>query len=271
MTHIEITSRKNKLISDMCKLSDKRERDNTGLFLAEGIKLLEESVLSGCCIEKLFFTEKALKAYGNKISNASALENYLVTDEVYSKLSQESAPQGIMCCIKQNSISSLSDEEIRNGKFLILEDVQNPLNIGAIFRCAYSMGFTKVIMSDKCADPYGPKAVRAAMGSLFKLQLFRTESVTESIDRIKSFGNRVFCTALSKDSLVLGSFDFIPTDSIIIGNEGHGVSDNTLLHSTNSIYIPMNINAESLNAATAAAIVLWEMNKNTLININEKS
>jgi TrmH family RNA methyltransferase len=266
MTHIEITSRKNSLISETCKLTDKRERDKTGLFLAEGIKLLEEAVLSGCIIEKLFYTDKALKTYGSQLEKAGAEQCYLVSDEVYAKLSQESAPQGVMCCIKQNISPTLTKEEYTSGKFLILEDVQNPLNIGAIFRCAYSMGYTKIIMTDKCADPYGPKTVRAAMGSLFKIQLYRTQNICETIDNIKSSGNRVFCTALAKESLVLGNFDFHPNDSVIIGNEGHGISDDTLSHSTNSIFIPMNKNAESLNAATAAAIVLWEMNKNSLIN-----
>jgi TrmH family RNA methyltransferase len=104
------------------------------------------------------------------------------------------------------------------------------------------------------------------MGSLFKIQLYRTQNICETVDNIKSSGNRVFCTALAKESLVLGNFDFHPNDSVIIGNEGHGISDDTLSHSTNSIFIPMNKNAESLNAATAAAIVLWEMNKNSLIN-----
>ncbi len=265
MTYTEITSRKNKLISDIAQLSDKKQRDNMGMFLAEGVKLLSEAVISGCCIEKLFFTKKALGLYENEINHANAKENYLVTDEVYAKLSDENAPQGILCCIAHGTKQVLTEEHYKNGGFLILEDLQNPLNIGAIFRCAFSMGITDIIMTDKCADPYGPKSVRAAMGSLFKLNIFRTDSLVSDIEKLKSFGNRVFCTALDKNSVKLGSVDFLASDNIIIGNEGHGVSEATLNVTDNSIYIPMNKGAESLNAATAAAIVMWEMKKHILL------
>ncbi len=265
MTYTEITSRKNKLISDIAQLSDKKQRDNMGMFLAEGVKLLSEAVISGCSIEKLFFTKKSLVLYEREINNAKAKENYLVTEEVYAKLSDENSPQGVLCCIALNTNKVLAEEEYKKGGFLILEDLQNPLNIGAIFRCAYSMGITDIIMTDKCADPYGPKAVRAAMGALFKLNIFRTDSLASDIEKLKSLGNRVFCTALDKNSMKLGTFCFTDSDSIIIGNEGHGVSEEMLSISDNSIYIPMNEGAESLNAATAAAIVMWEMKKQTLI------
>ncbi len=264
MTYTEITSRKNKLICDISLLTNKKQRESMRLFVAEGIKLLTEAIISGSSIEKLFFTDKALKLYEKEISSANAKENYLVTDEVYAKISDESSPQGILCCIALEDDRPITDEDYKRGGFLILEDIQNPLNIGAIFRCAYSMGVTNIIMTDKCACPYGPKSVRAAMGSLFKLNIYITHSLKEDIIKLKSFGNRVFCTALNKDSLKLGSITFSPSDCIIIGNEGHGVSEQTFNACDNSLFIPMNEGAESLNAATAAAIVMWEMKKHTL-------
>lgn len=267
MPYTEITSRKNRIILEAsCLCVDKKARDKSGLFPAEGIKLLEEALICGLKVDKLFFTQKALDLYINTIERTECAQKFLVTDEVYAKLSDESAPQGIFACIEKPVCGNLSDEELTCGDFVLLEDVQNPLNIGAILRCCYSMGFEKVVFSKACADIYNPKCVRAAMGSLFKITPFFSDNMPELALRIANAGNRVFCTCLNKNSLVLGDISFKPGDCFAIGNEGHGVSESLMKSCSDSLIIPMNSGAESLNAATAAAIVMWEMKKNTLCN-----
>ncbi len=269
MEYSYISSRKNEKIIFASKLCDKKHRDREKLFFVEGAKLLEEVLLSGLSVRYLFFTEKALDKYSSLLENAKACENILVTDEVFQKLSCEEAPQGIFSVISTPDGAVFSEEELNEGSFLILEDVQNPLNIGAVFRCAYSLGADKLVLTRGCADIYNPKVLRGAMGSIFKAKFIVCDDILLFIADQMQRGNRVICTALSKDSQMLGSFDFKDGDSIVIGNEGRGISQGTLDLCKNSIIIPMLQGAESLNAATACSVVLWEKNKGKLISLNK--
>lgn len=265
MNYTEITSRKNKIVLQAASLcSDKKARDERNLFVLEGIKLLQEAILSKLMIKELFFTHSAFEKYRKTIEGVSCSEKYLVTDEVYDKLSGESAPQGVFACCEKPASFTFTENEAADGSFVFLEDIQNPLNIGAVLRCCYSMGFEKVVFSPKCADIYSPKCARAAMGSLFKIKPFFASDMTSAVKLTVSSGKRVFCTMLCQDSKKLGQIKFVANDSFVIGNEGHGVSAELEKECTCGLYIPMNDGAESLNAATAAAIVMWEMKKDFL-------
>ncbi|MBQ8759504.1 MAG: RNA methyltransferase, partial [Clostridia bacterium] len=254
-----------KTVTDTAELSkSKKARDASGVFTIEGIKLFDEAVLSGMEIKSVFFTEKALSIYGAKLEGLTNAEHYLVTDEVYEKLSDESAPQGILAIVKKPLSEDFTEASLKEGSFVLLEDIQNPLNIGAILRCCYSMGFEKVVFSEGCADVYSPKCARAAMGSLFKIKAYFSDDLSETARALSEHGCRVFCTSLGERSVKLGSFDFVSSDCFVIGNEGHGASDTLMNACSHSLFIPMNEGAESLNAATAAAIVMWEMKKDTL-------
>ena len=259
-SYSEITSRKNEKIIWASKLCDKKKRDAEGIFVTDGIKLLEEAILSGLVIEKVFFTSKALTQYQETLEKADAKEYILVSDEVFEKLTEESSPQGVFSVIRKHDRFSFSDESIKNGGFIILDDIQNPLNLGAIFRCAYSLGSTKIILSRGCADVYNPKTLRCAMGSIFKCEFEVCDDICAFIEKLKENGN-VYCTHLHSNSHVLGTFSFKKGDSIVMGNEGHGISESVLGACTGSVIIPMNEGAESLNAAAASAIIIWEMNK----------
>lgn len=267
-SYSEITSRKNEKIIWASKLSDKKLRDEENLFVTDGSKLLEEAILSGLTAEKIFFTKKALSRYSDLLERADAREYVLVTDEVFEKLSDESAPQGIFSVIRKPAFLPFGEAGLNEGGFVILDDIQNPQNLGAIFRCAYSLGATKLVLSRGCADVYNRKTLRSAMGSIFKCSFFVYDDISQFINLLTQKGNRVFCTRLHSDSLSLGLFKFENTDSIVMGNEGHGVSDKVAQVCTDSVIIPMTAGAESLNAATAAAIIMWEMNKAKITNEN---
>lgn len=260
-SYSEITSRKNENIIWASKLGDKKHRDKEGVFFAEGIKLLEEAILSHLNIEKIFFTQKALSLYGDILEKSGSDEYILVTDDVFEKLTDEMAPQGIFTVIKKPKSHIFSEDSINEGGFIMLEDIQNPQNLGAIFRCAYSLGGKKIVLSGKCADVYGPKTLRSGMGSIFRSEFIICDDIHTFIEGQKSVGNKVYCTHLHSESLKLGSFSFKASDSIVIGNEGHGVSDKTVSICDGSVIIPMVEGAESLNAATASSIIIWEMNK----------
>jgi len=261
-----ISSRKNEKIISASKLSDKKARDKEGLFFVEGAKLLEEANLEGLTVRTMFFTEDAYERYKALIDSTECNEKLLVTSEVYEKITDETSPQGIFAVIKKPSACIFNASDLKQGGFLILEDVQNPLNIGAIFRCAYALGTSKIILSKGCADVYNPKVLRSAMGSIFKARFTYVDSVYGFIKDQLTVGNRVLCTALKEDSAALGSFPFLDGDNVVIGNEGNGVKDETINLCKNSIIIPMTEGAESLNAATACSVMLWEMNKQKLID-----
>ncbi len=260
--YTQITSRKNSTVietAELCK--SKKARDAKGVFAIEGFKLFEEAVLSGMKVESVFFTEKAMNTCRGLLEKVLEANFYMVTDEVYAKLSDESSPQGILAVIKKPEPEIFTADSLKEGGFVILEDIQNPLNIGAILRCCYSLGFEKVVFSGGCADIYSPKCARAAMGSLFKIKAYFSDNLSDTASRIVSQGNRIFCTGLGERSTKLGEVEFVPSDSFVIGNEGHGATDELMNSCTHSLFIPMNPGAESLNAATAAAIVMWEMRK----------
>jgi len=266
MNYIEITSRKNPKITEAALLRDKKARDEKGLFFTEGAKLLEEVCLAKLKVQKVFFTKAALEKYEALLESVPGAEMYLTDDSVYDKLTSEIAPQGIFAVAEKKKDRSFSEDELKEGGFILLEDVQNPSNLGAIIRCAFSLGATKLILTHSCADPYNPKTVRSAMGSLFKADFSYCTSMPDMADKLTSLGVRVICTALREKSEKLGSFAFNDSDCIIIGSEGHGASKETIQSSTASLVIPMNENAESLNAATAAAIVIWEMKRSSFSN-----
>ena len=262
----EITSRKNQAVLDAAALStDKKYRDRYGLFPAEGAKLLYEALDAGLCVKSVFFTHAASERYGDLLSRVQNAALYRVTDEVFAKLSTESAPQGIYACLEEPPFGVLSDEEIAHGGFVILDALQNPSNIGAVLRSAYALGAARVLISPGCADLYAPKTVRAAMGSLFRITPYFTEDLPETLRRFASVGIRVFCTRLDKNSRQLGTVAFRESDCFVVGNEGHGVSPAVADACPHCLYIPMQPGAESLNAAAAAALVMWEMKKNTLL------
>lgn len=261
-----ITSRKNEKIIGASKLCDKKFRDREGLFCAEGAKLLDEIIKSEMEIECIFFTQKALDVYEKLLQEAKSKQYYLVTDEVYEKFSSESAPQGIFVCAKKKPHPTLSDEIYSKGSFIILEDIQNPQNLGAILRCAYSLGGKKIILTRSCADVFSPKTLRSAMGSAFKCDIYFTDDICQSIERLRQLGKNVYCTHLHSQSLTIGSFSFKEDDSVVIGNEGRGVSNGVVEKCTSSVIIPMYRGAESLNAATASSIIIWEMNKSKLLS-----
>ncbi len=265
MNFAEITSRKNEKIIWASKLSDKKTRDKEKVFFTEGAKLLEEVILSGLCIKRLFFTKKAHDSFGTLLDKAACDECYLVSDEVYEKITDETSPQGIFACIEKPDSVVFSDSDIKNGSFIILEDIQNPQNLGAIFRCAHSLGASRLMLSSRCADVYSPKTLRSSMGSVFKCDFSVCDDLPQFIEKLKSQGNDVYCTHLHSKAKTLGSFDFKPSDSLVIGNEGNGISKQVLDCCTHSVIIPMVKNAESLNAATASSILIWEMNKNKLL------
>ncbi len=266
-----ITSKANPLIVKTAKLEDKKHRESQGLFRFDGIKLFCEAALSGLSVEYALVRQsnrdRIVSELEGRLSELDArreLELTLLGDAAFDRLSLESSPEGIICVAKYIDNFKKTDKinaEAVKGKAIILQSVRDPGNLGTVLRCADAFGVKNVILSRDCADIFNPKTVRGAMGALFRENITVCTDICGSVEALRAGGRRVFATALHRDSLRLGDFELLPSDIFVIGNEGHGVSEDMLEACGETVYIPMCSGAESLNAGVAASVCMWELSK----------
>ncbi len=265
-----ISGKNNPTITDISKLSAKKYRMQNKLFVCDGVKLFLEAVKYGACIRYIVLDNNAelskevaecVRKCANNGAKILCVESY-----VFEKISSENAPQGIITVCefyteRHTFSANVKNDEICEKKAMILESVRDPGNIGAIFRNAVALGIEKMIISSDCADIYSQKVVRASMGAIFKLDIYVVDDLIETVENIKAGGRRVIATALNDKALVLGKDRVSADDVIILGNEGHGMSQKLIDSCTDVLFIPMNENTESLNVAMASAIIMWEISK----------
>ncbi len=248
-----ITSKNNPSVMKAAKLSDKKYRERTGAFAFEGIKLFREAMAAGAEFLEVFVTEAAYEKYPEDMKLAEPVL-HIVSDAVYEKLSFEQAPQGIFCVV-----SYFTPAKAKQDAFvLFLDGVADPGNFGAVLRSADAFGVDAVYVGKTCADLYNPKTVRACMGSLFRVEVRRCEALTEEIHDLREHGFRIYATTLDARSEDIRQIDLTGKIGFVIGNEGHGVSKEVSEACTGSVIIPMREGPESLNAAVASGVVMWE-------------
>lgn len=255
-----ITSKNNPAVVAAAKLSDKKYRERTQTFAFEGIKLFMEAFSAGVRFSRVFATEDAYGKYGEALSALPVGVLSVVSDAVYEKLSFEHAPQGIFCVAEYFSVQPSEDASF----VILLDGVADPGNFGAVLRSAEAFGVDTVYMGKNGADLYNPKTVRACMGSLFRTEIKRSEDIVGEIARLQKDGFRIFATALDKRSLDIRKVDFSGKIGFVIGNEGHGVSPEAIEACDGTVIIPMCEGPESLNAAVASSVVMWEAARNRL-------
>ena len=263
-----ITSSQNKYVSLARALSERKQRQKNSLYRFDGIKLMCEAVKKGVEIEFLLISEGACETVSERARALYSIELsalnckvILLSDSVFEKISEENAPEGVITVAKYDRAKHTEAAEIKIGQnenILILESVRDPQNVGAILRTAAAFSVDRVIMGKDCADIYSSKTVRASMGAVFSMRIDRVESVPEAIGSLRAQGRRVFAAALDERAERLGKAEFSRGDCVVIGNEGHGLTKSTLEASDASVYIPMADGVESLNAAVAASVLMWE-------------
>ena len=268
-----ITSRQNRIVVDTVKLGEKKARESVGLFRFDGVKLLEEALLKGVVIKRILLCQSKAEAILQRLGACEdKLEGIAVSvleDSVFSKVSEESAPEGVICVAefpKRHVRRAGKDELLETAKdksrrVLLLESVRDPGNMGTVMRSAAAFGVDTMVISRDCADVYNPKTVRGAMGALFKMNIFVFEDIKEAIECLRENGRRVYAAALDKSAVRLDEVSFDKGDAVIIGNEGHGLTSETVSACDRSLYIPMEEGSESLNAAIAASVIMWNMYK----------
>lgn len=241
-----------------------REKDSfrklEGLFFIEGARLCADAALSSVKIKELYVTESARLKYSEYVRLAEnvAERSFLVSEEVAEKLSDTKNTQGVFCICKMLDKNTNIGKIKYNGKYIALENVSNPSNFGAVVRTAEAVGLDGVIVSGGC-DIYNPKSQRAAMGSLFRLNIVEVDDLPDFLKSLAENGMSVYAGVPDSDAEKITEVDMKNGVVTIIGNEGNGISDATKQASTKLVTIPMQGRAESLNAAAAASIMIWEM------------
>ncbi len=258
-----LKSRTGETVTRLAKLKDGKYRTEFGLYLAEGVKLTEEAldcVDRGLAVETVVVSEDGLEngriLAALEKAGARGVPIKLTSPEAFEKISTEKAPQGILTVLRGNG-AAVPLELQPEGRYLLLDSIQDPGNLGTVLRSAVAFGCDGLILSG-CADPTGPKTVRASMGALFRCPVLVTEDLPETVGQLRRMGHRVLATALGENDMLLGREELRPGDCVVIGNEGHGVGAETIEACDGVLRIPMAPGAESLNASVAASVVLWE-------------
>lgn len=259
---VHITSRQNPLVKEVQKLRAKPAyRRQQGVFLAEGHKLCADAADAGAQILWAVCSDQAQQRYPEacRLVLSAAARSYTATDEVFLKLSGQKAPQGVLCGVAEQSVLAPLDQLDVNKSYLLLEQVSDPGNVGTILRTAAALGLGGILLDSGCADCLGDKAVRASMGSIFKLPVYRVDSAPDTVAWLKRQGLPVYGSTLSCRSVDIGQVDLRAPCAVVIGNEGRGITEPTAAACDQLVHIPITPAAESLNAAAAAAIFSWEM------------
>ena len=255
-----ISSKTNEKIKYAVKLRDSssfRKKENA--FFIESPRLLKDACLSGVEILMLFVTEEAKEKYWDYIKEPleTAKKSFVVTEEVAEKLADTKSTQGVFAVVTMlDKFANISKIKYY-GKYVALEEISNPSNFGAICRTAEAVGLDGVIIKGGC-DVYNPKVQRASMGALFRLDVITVDDLPELFKELKNNNMKIYGSVPDSSALKITELEKSSGMVVIIGNEGNGISDEAKENST-LVTIPMNGCAESLNAAAAATIIMWEM------------
>ncbi len=252
-----ISSTNNPQIKNLALLQRKaKARREQGLFVVEGIKMLKEAKESGLLV-KVYMSESFYQEKAKDEKLLLSQEYEIVTNAVLKQVSDTMTPQGIVGTIKIPEYSLDRILEDKSPFLLLLEDIRDPGNLGTIIRTAEGAGVTGIIMNGSCADILQPKVVRATMGSIYRVPYYESCDFIDILSKLKSRGFSLFAAHLSGLSYdTRGSF--IGKCGLLIGNEAAGLSDEATAMADKLIKIPMEGKVESLNAAVAAAILMYE-------------
>jgi TrmH family RNA methyltransferase len=264
----QITSLHNPRVRAWAKLGERKERLAQGCFLVEGLRLVTEALRSGAPVRQLLADGTGMPHLEQLLSLYPAVEALSVPSEVLARLLDTRTPQGLAAVVDLPAAAQQASDgrilfqgggmpEPSRRRVLCLERVQDPGNVGTMLRSADACGFDSVILSTDSADPWQPKVVRASMGSLWHLGIHLSDSLTRMVAMASEAGLRTFA-ADPRDALPAWRADLREGFLLVIGNEANGLSDHMRQAVSQTVMIPMQGHAESLNAAAAASMLLYE-------------
>ena len=258
----KITSKDNSLIKHLKKLKEKKYRDEYGEYIVEGIKIIKEAFENKANIKQIVVCDGC--------DNSELIEKHLkyemakydfiyVPQNIFKMISDVENPQGVLAVIGMPSNEEIKiDEDI----ILALDDIQDPGNLGTILRTADSVGLKQILVSKGTADIYNPKVVRSTMGAIFRVKAIECEDLKQTLKELQAKDYKVMCTSLkAKKNIYQVNYK---KKVIVIGNEANGVSKEILNLADEKVIIPMLGKTESLNAAVATGVILYEYVRNKI-------
>lgn len=262
-----ITSSSNQRIKQVIQWQSKsRERRRDKVFVVEGVKmyleapveLIQEVYVASGCLEKHMSAQDELADKLKTRLKATGYEE--VSDEVFAKMSDTQTPQGILAVVKQpcHELNQLLMQD--NPLFVILENLQDPGNLGTIIRTGEGAGITGVIMSDATVDIYNPKVIRSTMGSIYRVPFVYEQDLVAVLGKLHEAGVKTYAAHLKGEDYY-DSFSFKEPTAFLIGNEGNGLTEELSKAASSYLKIPMEGKVESLNAGIAAALLMYEAHR----------
>lgn len=259
-----ITSKDNEQVKHIKKLKEKKYREEYGEFIVEGIKMVEEAIVENAKIKSIIICDdcKTQNSIPNELMYEIAKLNCIyVSEKVFNFITDVINPQGILAVIEKPNLKE-NKINYENDNFLILDGIQDPGNIGTILRTVDSLNINQIIVSNDTADIYNPKVVRSTMGAIFRVKVVESDDLVKTVKEMKKHKIKIYATDLNTDKTIYNiSYE---KSAIIIGNEANGVSIKMLQNADERIKIPMLGKTESLNAAVATSIILYEVYREKL-------
>lgn len=257
-----ITSGSNAKVKQVVQWQNKsKERREAGIFLTEGFKLFQEA--PGEYVKEVYLTEDALIKLESDTVLKEKIRNTgyeIVSGDIFRKMSDTSTPQGILCVVRRPEYTLEQLLDFPAPLLVVLESLQDPGNLGTILRTGEGAGITGVILGKETVDIFNPKTIRATMGSIFRVPFVCAENLAQSILTMQSRGVRTYAAHLSGKNLY-DSFSFLGGTAFLIGNEGNGLSPDITKLADELLRIPMEGRVESLNAAIAASLLIYEVHR----------
>lgn len=256
-----ITSKDNPVIKLYQKLSSsKKDRLQYGLFVLEGLRIVEDAVREDSGLTHLIFTKQAYERYGSELLQADLRDTktIVISNELGNKIASTTATQGVfaICSIPVDKQPFFRDD----GRYVVLFGLQDPGNVGMIIRTADALGIDGIFLCGSC-DLYSPKVIRSTMGSIFRESIYIENDPDKLFGLLKEGEVTTSAAVIDTDAESVTSCGFGGRQAVFIGNEGNGLSRETAMRCDRRITIPMNGTINSLNAAMAAGILMWELKK----------
>ena len=252
-----ITSKDNELIKHIRKLKDKKYRDESNEYVVEGVKLVEEAVKENAKIKQIIVCEDTTRTYEiptHIMLEIAKYECISVSDKIFNIITQVTNPQGIMAIIEKNAQNAKID--YTQDIIVVLDDVQDPGNLGTILRTVDSIGLNQIIVSKGTADAFNSKVVRSTMGAIFRIKIIEVENLAQAIKEMRKHHFKLMVTSLQTKNSIY-DIDFYKK-IIVIGNEANGVSKEIQDMADEKAKIPILGRTESLKASVAAGVVMYE-------------
>ncbi len=265
-----ITSMANSKVKRLAALAQKAKmRREEQCFVVEGIRMFREAPADW--IREVYVSESFLQKHRRELPDSQPYE--ILSDAVFQKASDTQTPQGVLCVLSvphyelSERLEAWCTDTERAPLLMLLEDLQDPGNVGTILRAGEGAGVDGVILTRQTADILNPKVIRATMGSIYRVPFFIVDSLTDTIDLLKEKGMTVYAAHLD-DSVAYDVPDYTRPTAFLIGNEGNGLRRETAARASQYIKIPMAGQVESLNAAMASAILMYEAARQRRMHTN---